>query len=279
LLNHKKILGVINITPDSFSDGGKFLDESNLLSTFLLFSKNPELIIDVGFESTAPMNSPISFNEEKNRFLLFLNFLKKNPEIKLTELSLDTYKPESFRFFYQELKKYNPAIKLIMNDVSGVLDNDLLKLLKDLPDIDYVYTCTRIPDRSKTLEHMTFLKKEEDTIVDELKIHFQKANVWFFKNQLTQTIFFDPGFGFSKTFEENWDLIENFSNWINAFPEHPWVIGLSKKSFLRKKCADQKDPMAASEVLHKEIVQDFLKLSRTPILFRVHDPQIVSNFY
>jgi dihydropteroate synthase len=267
-------LGVVNITPNSFSDGGLHLHESKLLETFTKFLNTPNLIIDVGFESTAPMNSAISEAEEKARFHYFLNFLKKNPEIPLKALSIDTYKIENFKYFYNEIKKLYPQVEIIFNDVSGVLDSDLEGVLTAYKDIKYIFTSTRIPDRAHVLDHMKYLSKTTNSMIIETSECFKKTYHWLLERNLIDRVLFDPGFGFSKTYEENWELIENFQELelllLNDNIKIPWVIGLSKKSFLRKKCEKSPDVMASAEELHLKTLKQLLANTNNEIYFRVH---------
>jgi dihydropteroate synthase len=277
-------LGVINLTPNSFSDGGIHLDQSKLLSTLNHFLSIENLIIDIGFESTAPMNQAITGDEEKKRFDNFLLFLKQHHELPLKKLSIDTYRPENFVYFYQEIKKLFPEIKIMMNDVSGVLDEGLANMLSELADVDYIFTCTRIPDRTVVLDHMSFLQDREDNIVDECFMRFSKAHQWFTERNLLARVFFDPGFGFSKSYTENWNLINGFSQLVSFLDKkdmtRPWVIGISKKSFLRKKCeqsANNQALQSAVEELHQTLLRQFLKQTKSDIIFRVHDPVTAIN--
>ncbi len=278
--NHK-ILGVINLTPNSFSDAGLHLDPNQLLKTLTHFLNIDNLVVDIGFESTAPKNQSISVEEERNRFHQFVLFLKNHPQLIIKELSIDTYKPQNFYYFYHEIKKIFPDINLLMNDVSGVLDNSLEDLLFALPDIKYIHTFTRIPNRSVVLDHMTFLEKNGQNIIDESEDHFLRAHQWFTDRDLEKRVLFDPGFGFSKTYLENWDLIGGFDQLVKRLKakkiELPWVIGLSKKSFLRKKCEDLIETNLTIEELHRETLEILLKKSNTSFWFRVHDPQIALN--
>ena len=276
-----KILGVINLTPNSFFDGGKFLDDNNLLMQLNSFLAIENLIIDIGFESTAPMNQAVSAMEEKNRFHKFLNFLKIHPEIKFKKLSIDTYKPENFYYFYQELKKIQSDIQLIFNDVSGVLDEALAQTLIELDDVQYIFTCTRIPDRSKVLAHMQFCLNNEMSIIEECTNRFLYANNWFLKHNLQSRVLYDPGFGFSKSYAENWALIDQFTSLeaklYSSGVKVPWVIGISRKSFLKKKCEIIQLASTEVEVLHDKVLKQFLANSTNDLFFRVHDPYILAD--
>lgn len=90
-------MGVINLTPNSFSDGGKFLELESLISTVESFKQYPDLIFDFGFESTAPMNKAIDAMIEKSRMMSFLNQIS---QIDLSNrwISIDTYQLSNFLF-------------------------------------------------------------------------------------------------------------------------------------------------------------------------------------
>jgi dihydropteroate synthase len=270
-------LGVINITPNSFSDGGKHLNYIELKQTIQNFKSFKNLIIDLGFESTAPMNQAITLQDERDRMNYFFDFLRIYPEIKFDTISIDTYKLDNFVYFYHEIKKLNPEIKVILNDVSGVLDAALEKVLTELTDVDYIFTATRILDRSLVLDHMKFLQPTHKDIISEILARFIFAAKWFTEKKMLSRVILDPGFGFSKTYEENWALINQFDILVLKLLEHkidlPWVIGISKKSFLRKKI-EMENKMNVEE-LHQKLILKFMSDTNNMIYFRVHDPNII----
>jgi dihydropteroate synthase len=269
-LNRYKRMGVINVTPNSFSDGGINLNSINLQCNLNYMMSFKDLIIDIGFESTAPFNKSISVIEERKRFNFFLNNCKRLKELKV--ISIDTYKVDNMIYFYEKLKGKNKNIKVIINDVSGILEDSLFEVLKKLPDAFYVYSATRIKNRKKLHEHMDFLPSPID-IKLEVKEQFLQAIHLFSKNGLSHKLILDPGFGFSKTLDENWELINNFEMVIKEI-SHPVIVGLSKKSFLRAKIKSD-DPKNDSEFIHYELIQE-LKETKNNLIFRIHDPLIYS---
>ena len=106
------------------------------------------MIIDVGFESTAPMNSPVESAIELERFHDFLN-ASKEFSFKDRFISFDTYRPQSFRVMAREFKKIHPEALVIFNDVSGVLDSELRSCLEEFrgQKFYYIYTFSHIPER------------------------------------------------------------------------------------------------------------------------------------
>jgi dihydropteroate synthase len=276
-LSQYKTLGVINRTPNSFSDQGLSLNPDHFEKQLSEFLKDKSIIIDVGFESTAPMNKAVSFTEEIARFDLFLE-ATKHFSFEDRFISFDTYKVLNFKYMAHEFKKIHPKSKFIFNDVSGILDNDLKEVLVNFrgEDFYYIYTFSHIPERSKTLEHMNFLDNETD-IIEATASHFKAAYNWFKGIGMEHQLIFDPGFGFSKTFEQNWTLINHFSKLEESLLEmkltNPIVIGLSKKSFLKR--ALNSEVSTEIEALHQKCIKSMKLNSVLNLLFRVHDPKIL----
>lgn len=278
-IHESHTMGVINITPNSFSDGGKFLDPQNLTPTILKFKSYPDLIFDFGFESTAPMNKAIDSLTEKTRMINFLDNIS-NIDLSLRWISIDTYQLSNFLFLYGELKKRYPTCGIILNDVSGVLDKsllDCLSLMKQDKNFFYIYSTTNIPDRSQVQDHMKYISN--DDVFDSLLRKINYFLSWSENNNFnSKQIILDPALGFSKSFDQNWQLIDGLKNFLNKYSklkEYIWLLGFSKKSFMQKKFPDSLDPKADSEILHAKLVNEFLTTETRGIIFRVHDPDIV----
>jgi len=272
-------MGVINITPNSFSDPKKFFHTVQLEETLKSLQNRRDLILDFGFESTAPMNDSISDSEERARFDLFFERIK---DIDLSDrwISFDTYRPSSFRYFESRFKERYRGQGFIFNDVSGVIDQELETLLKDKkndPFFRAIFSFTYIPSRELTGKHMTFLR-EGDGMALAIE-HFKAAEKKFKEWGVDHEVIFDPCFGFSKTYEQNWELIHHFQTLKEAFsPERSWLIGLSKKSFLRKSLLPETaDLFGEAEKLHEKLLQNFLSTTNGHCFFRVHDFEIVER--
>ncbi len=269
-------MGVINRTPDSFSDQGLSLEINFFTKQLQSFLDDPTVIIDIGFESTAPMNSAISLDEEKERFLDFLE-ASKGFDFSDRYISFDTYKPANFLFMAESFKRLHPKVSFIFNDVSGVLDDELRETLLKFKgqNFFYIYTFTHIPSREHVLQHMSFVKNED--ILRSTADAFKNAQEWFKALGMQAHLIFDPGFGFSKTYEDNWVLINEFGLLEEKIRgSSAMVIGLSKKSFLKKYLEKTSNLTPETlEELHRKTIENMLKISRTPLLFRVHDPKVV----
>lgn len=268
--NTTQYMGVINLTPDSFSDGGKYNSVTSLNERIIELSKWAE-IIDLGAESTAPFNQAIGIDTELSRFEeSFYPILEKSadPAIKI---SIDTYRVEVFLEVASRVNKYWPNCALIWNDVSGVVDDALLKALHGTQKFSYVYSHNLCGDRKKTSDHMQFVDEHIDLIS-----HMEN----FFSNALNEmkcnrNIFLDPCFGFSKTREQNHTLLREFSRLANIFSHHHWVYGISRKSFLRfPKELDSKDPYNQSQLDQVQcffLADTLQKVDPSKMIFRIHD--------
>ena len=279
-LSKYKSLGVINWTPNSFSDHGASLNPTFFDSQLRSFLEDPTVIIDIGFESTAPMNTAITEALEIERFQEFLQ-ASKNYSFADKFVSFDTYKVRNFLFMAREFQKIHPQVNLIFNDVSGVLDDELKAAILPLKDKNffYIFTFSHIPERSEVLRHMDFIKPEID-IINSASKAFKEAFDWFKTIGMESQLILDPGFGFSKTYQQNWQLIDRFSDLeILSNLDNPWLIGLSKKSFLKKalELTENSQPQLNLEELHKKCIKNILNSSDKKILFRVHDPSIMKS--
>lgn len=275
-LSKYKTLGVINWTPNSFSDHGASLNPDYFDSQIKSFLADPTVIVDIGFESTAPMNQSISDVEELERFKKFLE-ISKNYSFVNRPISFDTYKVKNFLLMAQEFQKIHPQAYLIFNDVSGVLDTELKEALLQFKgrNFYYIYTFSHIPERSQVLDHMKFQQPQLD-IIESAARAFNEAFDWFKSFQMESQLILDPGFGFSKSYDQNWQLIDNFSTLeaVTAL-DVPILVGLSKKSFLKK--ALESHLGMDLEGLHKKCITSLQDASKGILLFRVHDPKIMKS--
>jgi dihydropteroate synthase len=286
-------LGVLNRTPNSFSDAGNFLDKEKLFSLLFSHLNSDKTILDIGFESTAPMNQAISNEEEWNRFkewfTLFKEFIALNPDLLPAMISIDTYKIQNFKRIYREFKSVYSKMEIIFNDVSGVLDHELLEFLplmkkgESYDDAFYIFCSTKIPDRKNVHEHMKTLNEADDIVSDTLA-QFKKVIDLFTNESILDKLILDPGFGFSKTYRDNWKLIKNFEELLDNLPNTPMMIpiliGVSKKSFMQKKLLEMMklekmdNCKNESEIIHFQLIIYFNNMSY-PFYYRVHSPSIV----
>lgn len=280
-LNNLKSMGVINITPNSFSDGNLVNSYSKFKSVFQEML-NWANIIDIGAESTAPFNNAIDSVDELERFENYLFPLLQELEDPRITLSIDTYKPEVFYEVYWVIKEFWPKTKIIFNDVSGKIDDELIQILCDTTlDFEYVFCHNLCPTRDLTLNHMDYLHKENGfSFIDILINHFKVALESLLL--LDKKIWIDPCFGFSKTRAQNQFLLKNIHYFLEMFDSRiPMVYGISRKSFLRiPKELNAKDPknQIVLDQMQTYFMVDLLKnpLSRE-FTFRVHNESSINS--
>jgi len=250
-LNFNKIpniMGVLNLTPDSFSDGGKFnKKKAGLKHAFDLFKFGAD-IIDVGGESTRPGSKSISEKEEWSRIeKIIRNISKKIP------LSLDTRKAEIMN------KGIKIGIKLI-NDVSGLsYDSKTIDILKKNKS-SFV-----IQHSQGTPENMQKNPKYKNELLDIYDFFEEKIKFIRSKGIKHSNIIVDPGIGFGKNLKHNINLISRVS--IFHTLGFPILIGLSRKKFI-KDLAGKND---TKERLGGTIASSLYSLTQGVQILRVHD--------
>ncbi len=270
-------MGVMNITPNSFSDGGEFNNSDSLSKRFHQYQKKNNFIYDFGAESTAPFNEPISMDQEQQRLELCFDLLKGSPD---TYVSLDTYRGPCAMWFFEKLKKLGfREEQLFWNDVSGHWDDEVERFLKEFPGANYIYSHNLCLERSKSSNHMDYVRADENIVTGVIE-HFKQATK-------SSRVYFDPCFGFSKSFEQNWELANNFNKVFENFCGQSWVIGVSKKKFIRrfldellKNDLSHEQLLLKSEWVHLELLKSFIVQANScseveSLTFRVHDPDIV----
>ncbi len=245
---------VVNLTPDSFSDGGLWQTHvaKNWDSVSAHFSR--ETIIDVGAESTAPGRNAISASQEMERldryFFTILNTLKRSVRV-----SIDTYKPEVIDWCVSKLKAFPQVERVIWNDVSGLYHDRVIDILKLYPELNYVLCHNKVASRSEVLSHSTLgtsSLNRNHNIYSEVVHFFADALEYFKEQKMENRIILDPAFGFAKSRMENWSLVEKIPSLLQSFPCHNFVIGISRKSFLRDVQKSYFEPQQAEKTLTQE---------------------------
>lgn len=213
---YPKIMGIVNVTPDSFSDGGKFFDLANSVDHALKLIDEGADIIDVGGESTKPGSDAVSLEVELNRTI---PVIKKIRELnKNIIISIDTTKSEVARIALESGAD-------IINDISGLtFDAEMINVAKQF---NAGVVIMHIKGNPKTMQNNPTYKNVVEEINLFLQIQSDKA-----KNNGVEKIIIDPGIGFGKTVEDNFKLIKN----LNSFQKlgYPIMVGLSRKSFIGK---------------------------------------------
>ena len=209
------IMGVLNVTPDSFSDGGRFFQAPQALAEARKMIANGANIIDVGGESTRPGAEPVDVAEEKRRVIPIVEELAGE-----TLLSIDTSKAEVAAAALDAGAK-------IVNDVTGGRGDDAMWPL--LAERGAAFIIMHMKGTPPTMQRAPFYRD----VVAEVADFFRQQYACAIKFGLDpMTLAFDPGIGFGKTLEHNLSLLKSLPRLrIN---DRPTVVGVSRKSFLGK---------------------------------------------
>ena len=243
-----KIMGILNLTPDSFSDGGKFNDEKNALLHAEQMLKDGAEIIDIGPQSTRPNAEFLSADEEIKRLGNLISTIKK--EFPEALISLDTFWAETVKF------GHNEGIDMV-NDISaGQYDENLFSTVAE----------TRLPyilmHVNPTYDTMHEKIQFEDITLSVNKFLLDKAQELLKIG--VKDIILDPGFGFGKTVEDQYKLLDEVE--FLGFGKYPLLVGISRKSFIYKPLG--KSPLEINEEtqqLHRKVLEKGAKI------LRVHD--------
>lgn len=207
-------MGILNVTPDSFSDGGKFLEKNVAVKYALKMIDDGIDIIDIGGESTQPGSESISEEEEINRVVQVIkNILNEKPE---TIISIDTTRANVAREALKSGAK-------IVNDISGgTFDPEIFHVIKEF---DASMVIMHIKGKPKTMQNSPTYDDVVTEVYDFLNTQIEIASGIGISN-----IFIDPGIGFGKRVEDNLCLLARLDDFKSL--GFPIVVGVSRKSFI-----------------------------------------------
>ena len=247
-LSSPKIMGILNVTPDSFYDGGVYSNENEILKQAEKMILDGVDIIDIGGYSSKPGAKKITIKEEEKRVLPIIKLIYKT--FKKTIISVDTFRSEIAE------KSINAGASII-NDISGGdFDNNIYK----------------IAERYKAPYIMMHMKGDPSNM--QINPTYQNINYEIIKN-LSKKIDFaqkkgvcdiiiDPGFGFGKTIEHNYQILNNLK--LYKVLQKPILIGVSRKSMIYKLL--KTDP---SKALNGTTALNTIALINGANILRVHD--------
>jgi dihydropteroate synthase len=250
-LHRPLVMGILNITPDSFFDGGKYFQASDVAVRIKAMVEQGADILDIGGISTRPGAPPISVEEEMKAVALGLEAARS---LKLEiPISVDTYRAE-----VAEMALQNGAH--IINDVSGGdWDIDLWKVVAKF-QVPYVLTHTQ-----GTPQTMQLAPIYEDVVREVTQELHQKLKTLYGLGVMDVLV--DPGFGFGKTLTHNYALLHQLP-FIRQILDAPLLIGVSRKKMIQEVC---KAP--ATEVLAGSLAAATLAMVGGASILRVHDVQ------
>lgn len=247
-LTKPKVMGILNVTPDSFYDGGRFSSDTVILNQVEKMLLDGATFIDVGGQTTKPTAGLISVEDELKRVVPVVDLILKNfPE---TLLSIDT--------FYAKVAEetINGGAALI-NDVSaGNLDENMLAMVAKL-QVPYIMMHMR--GTPQTMQQLT----QYDDLVKDVMFYFsEKINAA--RSLGINDLIVDPGFGFAKTLEQNFELFSKLE--LFQMLELPVLVGISRKSMIYKTLETTPE-----NALNGTTALNALALSKGATILRVHD--------
>ncbi len=250
------IMGVLNVTPDSFSDGGQFYSKGSALQHAERLVLAGASIIDIGGESTRPGALPVSLQEEMDRVMPIVEAIHSTLSVKI---SVDTRK-------YELAKEAVRAGASIVNDVSGGTDPRMLELMKN-SKAQLVLMHMR-----GTPENMQDAPVYPRGVVSEVRAFLAERVRAFREFGISkERLWVDPGIGFGKTLEQNLELLRSLKDFVSVGGR--LAIGTSRKSFLSSIIGDTKSDIASRDA--GTISSNLWAYAQGASVFRVHD---VANF-
>jgi len=251
------IMGILNVTPDSFSDGGQFLTVDDAVAHAEQMISEGADIIDVGGESTRPGGEPVSVEEEIERVVPVIEVLVRRFEVPI---SVDTTKSEVARAALA-------AGAAIVNDVSALRFDFYVADAVARAGAGLVLMHSR--GTPATMHRLPPVADIMEEVVSSLRASIHMAERRGVKRE---SIVIDPGIGFGKSQEQNLELIARLDELIAAFPDYPLLIGTSRKSFIVKILAgDAGTPVPSSGRLYGSLATITAAVLKGANIVRVHD--------
>ena len=247
-LNRPHVMGIVNVTPDSFSDGGQFSAADVAIAHALNLVAQGADILDVGGESTRPNAIPVNQEEELNRVIPVIEGLAKRIDVPI---SIDTYKPEVMR---QALA----AGAAMVNDVRALQEDGALEILAQT---DAGVCLIHMQGTPQTMQDNP---QYEDVTYEVKDFLMARLEATIHAGIEVERILLDPGFGFGKTRAHNIQLVRELDA-LTALGR-PLLVGLSRKSVLGQVTGNNVDAR-----LHASVAAAVISAIKGAKILRVHD--------
>ncbi len=247
-LSTPKVMGILNLTPDSFYDGGKLTSEKNIISQAEKMLSEGASFLDLGGYSSRPGANFVSETEELQRVLPVVELLLK--EFPEAIFSIDTFRSNI-------AKQCIEAGATIINDISaGSLDD---KMFETIAKLQVPYIMMHMRGTPETMMQHTNYKE----LTKEMLFYFSKK-ITKARSLGIHDIIADPGFGFSKTIEQNFELLNELE--LFSILEIPLLVGVSRKSMIHKTL-----DISAKEALNGTTALHAVAIQKDASILRVHD--------
>ena len=247
-LSSPKVMGILNVTPNSFYDGGKYADEKTMLSQVEKMLTEGATFIDIGAYSSKPNAEFVTEQEETQRLLpIIKSVLQHFPE---TLISVDTFRANVAKAAIE-------TGACIINDIAaGGLDENMMKTVAEL---QVPYIMMHMKGNPQTMQSLA----QYDNVTKEVLFYFSEKVAQARRLGINDLII-DPGFGFAKTLEQNFEIMNNLE--LFQLLELPLLVGISRKSMIYKTLNT-----SAAFALNGTSVLNTIALQKGSTILRVHD--------
>ena len=252
LLSKKKrslIMGILNVTPDSFSDGGDYYEKNLAVEHALKMVNQGADIIDIGGESTRPFSEPVSFDEEISRVIPVIKGIRENSDVCI---SIDTTKSKV-------------ALAALESGASFINDISAMETDPAMVNVALKFDCPLVlmhmKGKPKNMQDNPLYK----SLINDIKNYLlERVNFAISKGVDSKKIIIDPGIGFGKTVENNFEIINNLEQFVEM--KLPVLLGASRKSFIGVTLN-----LPEKERMEGSIATNIIGLQKGAKIFRVHD--------
>ena len=244
------IMGILNVTPDSFADGGLYFDKSSAIERAYQIVEEGADIIDIGGESTRPGSEPISIKEELKRTIPVIEAISKKIKVPI---SIDTYKSEVAKVALD-------AGASMVNDISGLRFDP--KMTDVVSEYKVPVVIMHIKGKPQDMQQNPVYEALIPEIIDYFRVGMKTA---ISAGVSEDKIIIDPGMGFGKTFDHNLEIINNLREF--TFLEKPILVGSSRKAFIGKILGDA----PATERLEGTAAAVAISIVHGANVVRIHD--------
>lgn len=246
-LNRPHVMGIVNVTPDSFSDGGKYTSTDLAVAHGLELIAEGADILDIGGESTRPGAEPVSLDEELRRVIPVIEALRA---VSTVPLSIDTYKPEVMR------QAIAAGIDIV-NDVRALQEEQAVQIVAN----SNVGVC--LMHMQGMPQTMQLAPSYQDVVAEVKQFLIERMQVVMSAGIAQERIVLDPGFGFGKTTAHNIALIQHL---VEIGKLGPLLVGLSRKAVLGKIAGGDEQ-----QRLHAGLAASVISAMKGAKIVRVHD--------
>ncbi|MCG8429452.1 MAG: dihydropteroate synthase [Chromatiales bacterium] len=243
------VMGILNVTPDSFSDGGVFLEADAALEQALRMVADGAAIIDIGGESTRPGAQAVSEQEELDRVIPIIEALAKEIDVPI---SIDTNKPEVMR----------AAVSAGAGMINDVMALQVPGALEAAQQLSVPVCLMHMQGEPRTMQQNP---QYQDVVADILAFFEQRIEVCVSAGIERSMLLVDPGFGFGKRLEHNQQLLKNLGKLQQL--KLPLLVGISRKSMIGAMLNDA----SVDQRLHGSVAAAVMAYERGAAILRVHD--------